>query len=83
MRMDFPPMREAIVKYQNPDEVDKMLRVRSALDDTKGVLVQTIEQLLERGEKLDDLLDKTRDLSDSSKRFYKEAKKTNSCCVLA
>ncbi len=81
--MDFPPLRDAIVKYQNPDEADKFLRVRSALDDTKGVLVQTIDQLLERGEKLDDLLDKTKDLSDSSKRFYKEAKKTNSCCVVA
>ena len=33
---------------------------------------ETIEQLLERGEKLDDLVQKTDMLSGTSKAFYKE-----------
>lgn len=33
---------------------------------------ETIEQLLERGEKLDDLVQKTDHLSGTSKAFYKE-----------
>ena len=33
---------------------------------------ETIEQLLERGEKLDDLVQKTDKLSGTSKAFYKE-----------
>lgn len=43
---------------------------------------KTIENVLERGEKLDDLVSKSQDLSMQSKVFYKQAKKTNSCCVV-
>lgn len=45
--------------------------------------VQTLDQVLERGQKLDDLVDKSADLSAQSKMFYKQAKKTNSCCVIS
>ena len=40
----------------------------------------TIEAVLQRGEKLDDLVDKSEALSLQSKAFYKTARKTNSCC---
>jgi len=40
----------------------------------------TIEAVLERGEKLDDLVAKSEGLSAQSKMFYKTARKTNSCC---
>ena len=40
-----------------------------------------MQSLLDRGEKLDDLISKSEDLSMQSKSFYKTAKKTNSCCV--
>lgn len=40
----------------------------------------TIEAVLDRGEKLDDLVSKSEGLSVQSKAFYKTARKTNSCC---
>lgn len=40
----------------------------------------TIEAVLQRGEKLDDLVSKSEGLSMQSKAFYKTARKTNSCC---
>lgn len=40
---------------------------------------KTIESVLERGEKLDSLVDKSAALSASSKSFYKTAKKQASC----
>lgn len=40
----------------------------------------TIESVLQRGEKLDDLVAKSEDLGLQSKTFYKTAKKTNACC---
>lgn len=40
----------------------------------------TIEAVLQRGEKLDDLVIKSEGLSMQSKAFYKTARKTNSCC---
>jgi synaptobrevin family protein YKT6 len=41
-----------------------------------------LAQVLQRGEKLDDLVAKSSDLSAQSKMFYKSAKKQNSCCIL-
>lgn len=46
------------------------------------VLHDTIDSILKRGEKLDSLVDKSNDLSLASQMFYKQARKTNSCCVL-
>lgn len=43
----------------------------------------TLEAVLQRGEKLDDLVSKSEGLSAQSKAFYKTARKTNSCCSLA
>mmetsp|Transcript_72918 Transcript_72918/g.171445 ORF Transcript_72918/g.171445 Transcript_72918/m.171445 type:complete len:204 (-) Transcript_72918:34-645(-) len=78
--MPFPPLDEAIVKYQNPQEADKIMQIQRDLDETKEVLYNTIDSVLERGQKLDDLIDKSDDLSMQSKRFYKTAKKHNQCC---
>lgn len=67
-------------QYQDPKQADPLLRMQDDLDETKIILRNTIEQVLERGEKLDDLVSKSEDLSAQSKAFYKTAKKTNSCC---
>jgi synaptobrevin family protein YKT6 len=69
-------------KYQNPHEADALMKVQHELDETKIVLQQSIENVLQRGEKLDTLVDKSEALTSSSKTFYKQAKKTNSCCVI-
>ncbi|KAH3899993.1 probable Synaptobrevin homolog YKT6 [Saccharomycodes ludwigii] len=71
-----------INKYQDPSQADSLLKVQQELDETKIVLHKTIEGVLQRGENLDNLVDKSHDLTASSKMFYKQAKKTNSCCVL-
>eukprot|EP01138_Halocafeteria_seosinensis_P001887 gb/GECG01001933.1/.p1 GENE.gb/GECG01001933.1/~~gb/GECG01001933.1/.p1 ORF type:complete len:199 (+),score=28.74 gb/GECG01001933.1/:1-597(+) len=79
----YEPLSKALAEYQQPEKVDKIMRVQTQLDETKSVLVQTIDQVLERGQKLDELVDKSEDLSRQSKMFYKNAKKTNSCCVIS
>ena len=48
-------MEAAIVKYQDPMEADKILKIQKELDDTKVVLHKTIDSVLARGEKLDNL----------------------------
>lgn len=78
----FPEAAECLQKYQNPKEADAMSRIQSDLDETKIILHNTIEAVLQRGEKLDDLVDKSDALSSQSKTFYKTAKKTNSCCAI-
>jgi isocitrate/isopropylmalate dehydrogenase len=43
---------------------------------------ETIETAIERGQKLDTLIEKSNELSGSSKMFLKTAKKQNQCCRL-
>uniref|UniRef100_A0A8C0MEI8 Synaptobrevin homolog YKT6 n=1 Tax=Canis lupus familiaris TaxID=9615 RepID=A0A8C0MEI8_CANLF len=58
-------------RYQNPREADPMTKVQAELDETKIILHNTMESLLERGEKLDDLVSKSEVLGTQSKAFYK------------
>ena len=51
------------------------MRVQAELDETKIVLHKTIESVLERGQKLDSLVERSDALSAQSKLFYKSAKK--------
>ena len=74
------PLEGYLKRYQNPVEADPMMKVQSELDETKIILHNTISAVLERGEKLDDLVAKSEGLSMQSKTFYKTAKKTNACC---
>ncbi|KAL9982606.1 hypothetical protein ACROYT_G004671 [Oculina patagonica] len=78
----WPECEEYLQKYQNPREADAMTKVQAELDETKIVLHNTIEAVLQRGEKLDDLVEKSEGLTLQSKAFYKTAKKTNSCCCI-
>lgn len=71
---------DALVKYQKPEEADTLLKINKNLDDIKGIMHKNIEEVLDRGVKLDDLMDKSEDLSSTSKTFYRQAKKTNACC---
>lgn len=80
--MAFPKIEEYLQKYQNPAEADKITKIQKDLDETTSILHKTIDSVLERGVKLDNLVDKSNDLSAQSKLFYKQAKKTNSCCVI-
>ncbi len=61
-------------------QADKLTKIQQDLDETKIILHKTIESVLDRGEKLDQLVDKSNDLSLASQMFYKQARKTNSCC---
>ena len=66
--------------YQNPTESDKISKIQKNLDDIKDIMSKNIDEVLKRGETLDSLMDKSEDLSASSKIFYKKAKDTNACC---
>ena len=52
------------------------------LDETRDVLHNTIDSVLQRGEKLEDLVERSGELSAQSKLFYKQAKKANGCCAV-
>jgi len=80
--ISWPTLDEAVLKYQNPANADPIMRIQKNLDETRDVLHSTIETVLQRGEKLEDLVERSGELSAQSKLFYKQAKRANSCCIL-
>ncbi|KAL0288415.1 UNVERIFIED_CONTAM: VAMP-like protein YKT61 [Sesamum angustifolium] len=59
-------LNEALSKFQDPAEADKLLKIQRELDETKIILHKTIDSVLARGEKLDSLVEKSSDLSAAS-----------------
>ncbi|KAG5964727.1 hypothetical protein E4U58_003087 [Claviceps cyperi] len=80
--LPMPELKQYLAKYQDPQQADSIMKIQKELDETKIVLHKTIESVLQRGEKIDDLVAKSDGLSSQSKMFYQQAKKQNSCCVL-
>ncbi|XP_017575163.1 synaptobrevin homolog YKT6-like [Pygocentrus nattereri] len=78
----FTVLEEYLKNYQNPREADALTRVQAEVDETKIILHRTMESLLDRGEKLDDLVQKSEELGQTSKAFYKTARKQNRCCKM-
>lgn len=78
----FEPLNDAIVKYQNPVEADKITKIQKDLDETIDIVHKTIDSVLDRGEKLDNLVKQSADLSTQSQLFYNSAAAQNKCCVI-
>lgn len=70
---------ELFIMYQT-HEPDKILLIKNELDESKIILINSINALLDRGDTLNDLMDKTENLSNESFIFKKKADDLNSCC---
>ncbi|KAF9434574.1 palmitoyltransferase [Entomortierella beljakovae] len=81
-QVNFAELQQYIVTYQDPKQGDTIMKVQRELDETKIILHKTIESVLERGEKMESLVERSDVLSSQSKMFYKTAKKQNACCVI-
>jgi vesicle-associated membrane protein 7 len=64
-RMDF---------FNDNPGADSFGKVKNQIEDVKGVMVENIEKVLARGEKIELLVDKTEALNQSAKKFQKASK---------
>ncbi|KAK0220549.1 snare protein YKT6 [Armillaria fumosa] len=78
--ISFPDINTFLQKYQDPRQANTIMRVQQELDETKIILHKTIKSVLQRGEKSDNLVDRSTALSARSKVFYKTTKKQKNCC---
>lgn len=78
-QLELPVLGEYIVKYQDPKQADSIMRIQQELDETKIVLHKTIESVLERGEKIDSLVQRSEGLSSASKMFYTQVWLSDVC----
>eukprot|EP00735_Rhodelphis_limneticus_P003370 TRINITY_DN14834_c0_g1::TRINITY_DN14834_c0_g1_i1::g.16286::m.16286 TRINITY_DN14834_c0_g1::TRINITY_DN14834_c0_g1_i1::g.16286 ORF type:complete len:218 (-),score=81.04,sp/Q86AQ7/VAM7B_DICDI/62.37/1e-85,Synaptobrevin/PF00957.16/6.3e+03,Synaptobrevin/PF00957.16/1.5e-34,Longin/PF13774.1/2e-23,DUF1798/PF08807.5/0.022,UvsY/PF11056.3/0.17,DUF16/PF01519.11/0.23 TRINITY_DN14834_c0_g1_i1:594-1247(-) len=59
--------------YSNNPNADKVTKVQKEIDEVKTVMVHNIEKVLERGEKIELLVDKTENLNQQAFMFKKQA----------
>eukprot|EP01129_Flabellula_baltica_P004669 TRINITY_DN1644_c0_g1_i1.p1 TRINITY_DN1644_c0_g1~~TRINITY_DN1644_c0_g1_i1.p1 ORF type:complete len:215 (-),score=43.85 TRINITY_DN1644_c0_g1_i1:107-751(-) len=71
---------ELLTSYQDPEQVDRILMIQNQLNQTRDIVLSTLDKLLERGESLESLLDRTNDLSFQTKHFAKRTDDLNKCC---
>ena len=73
MNEEFSPMIRDRMDFYNSDDADRSIdnigAVKSQIDEVKDVMVQNIEKVLERGEKIELLVDKTDRLNQQAFRF--------------
>ena len=76
----FTELDKTIQDAQNPEKIDNIVKIKSQLNEVQNIMKKNLDELLKREENLDNLMAKSKDLSSTSVNFYKQAKKTNSCC---
>jgi hypothetical protein len=80
--IEIKPLSDLFTSYQTPEKVDKILKIQKEIDTLKDIMHINIEQILENGQSIDDLIIKSDKLSGEAVKFYKQAKKINKCCWL-
>ena len=74
MSEEFGRTMQKQMEFYNSSSADSFAQVNSKLDDVKNVMVQNIEMVLERGEKLELLVDKTDKLQAEAFKFNRGAR---------
>ena len=83
-KLNYENLAVFLNKWQDPTEADKLMKIEKELLEVKEVIHKNLNDLLKKGEQLDQLMVKSKDLSTVSVDFYKKAKKTNQkCCNLS
>lgn len=65
---------------KNPKDFDKIENINQQLNDIKDIMLDNIEKIIERGEKIDVLEERSRQLMNHSETWWKDTKKLNRCC---
>ena len=66
-------LRREVETFNGPN-ADKLTKLQSEIDGVKGVMLENIDQLLERGEKIDNLVSQTEVLADQSEHFLSNSR---------
>ncbi|XP_047313287.1 vesicle-associated membrane protein 722-like [Impatiens glandulifera] len=71
LNKDFGPKMKVQMKYcvEHPEEISKLSKVKAQVTEVKGVMMENIVKVIERGEKVDVLVDKTEDLRTQADEY--------------
>ncbi|CAH9111910.1 unnamed protein product [Cuscuta europaea] len=71
LNKEFGPKLKEHMQYciDHPEEVSKLAKVKAQVSEVKGVMMENIEKVLDRGEKIELLVDKTENLHNQAQDF--------------
>ena len=75
-------LKDVMTKFQDPTQADKAMKLKKDLEETKEILHQTMEKLLDRGTQIDKLIEQADGLSEGAKDFYRKTRKSKCCIIL-
>eukprot|EP00199_Chlamydomonas_sp_CCMP681_P006345 CAMPEP_0119107650 /NCGR_PEP_ID=MMETSP1180-20130426/11522_1 /TAXON_ID=3052 ORGANISM="Chlamydomonas cf sp, Strain CCMP681" /NCGR_SAMPLE_ID=MMETSP1180 /ASSEMBLY_ACC=CAM_ASM_000741 /LENGTH=220 /DNA_ID=CAMNT_0007093167 /DNA_START=11 /DNA_END=673 /DNA_ORIENTATION=+ len=70
-----PIITQRMTFFMTDPSADSITRVKGQLVEVKDIMIENIEKVLERGEKLDLLVDKTDNLQETAFTFRREARR--------
>lgn len=74
MNEEFSRVIRKQMDYFNSGQGDKIGSIAKQLDATKDIMIENIDKILERGEKIELLVDKTDKLSEQAYKFEKSSR---------
>ncbi|KAJ8441370.1 hypothetical protein Cgig2_009078 [Carnegiea gigantea] len=77
LNREFGPKLKEQMQYcaDHPDEINKLAKVKAQVQEVKGVMMENIEKVLDRGEKIELLVDKTDNLRSQAQDFKAQGTK--------
>ncbi|CAK9155901.1 unnamed protein product [Ilex paraguariensis] len=77
LKKEFGPKLKEHMQYcaDHPEEVSKLAKVKAQVSEVKGVMMENIEKVLDRGEKIELLVDKTENLRSQAQDFRQQGTK--------
>ncbi|CAN0915708.1 Putative vesicle-associated membrane protein 726 [Linum grandiflorum] len=77
LKKEFGPKLREQMQYcvDHPEEINKIAKVKAQVSEVKGVMMENIEKVLDRGEKIELLVDKTDNLRLQAQDFKQQGTK--------
>ncbi|KAK4767325.1 hypothetical protein SAY86_015075 [Trapa natans] len=74
LNREFGPKLKEQMQYcvDHPEEISKIAKVKAQVTEVKGVMMENIEKVLDRGEKIEVLVDKTENLRSQAQDFRQQ-----------
>ncbi|XP_058728409.1 putative vesicle-associated membrane protein 726 [Vicia villosa] len=77
LNKEYGPKLKQQMQYciDHPEEINKLAKVKAQVSEVKGVMMENIEKVLDRGEKIEMLVDKTDNLRSQAQDFRTQGTK--------
>ncbi|KAH9728888.1 hypothetical protein KPL70_009186 [Citrus sinensis] len=74
LNKEFGPKLKEHMQYciDHPEEISKLAKVKAQVSEVKGVMMDNIEKVLDRGEKIELLVDRTENLRSQAQDFRQQ-----------